>query len=492
MHYHVSSASFHLHLPASIVRNTSVKATARVNASRRNHEKKLPRNLRYPRRSKLPPDFGVNLFLKKPKIDDKAGNPDEEVEDEARHEEPEPGNDSVVWDPDEIEAISSLFRNRIPQKPDKLNRDRPLPLTLPHKTRPLGLPTVKKNIKSVASSRASVSKRVHKDPSFLIRLAREIKRLPSDADVSVVLNKWVKFLRKGSLSLTIRELGHMGMPERALQTFCWAQNQSHLFPDDRTLASTVQVLARHHELKVPFEFNKFTTLASKNVIEAMVKGFIQGGWLNLARKLLFFSKVNKRMLDPSVYVKMILELAKNPDKYHLVTALLDELKEREDLSLSHQDCTSVMKISVKMGRFELVESLFNWFKQSGREPSVVMYTMIIHSRFSEKKYREALLVVWEMEESNCLLDLPAYRVVIKLFVAMNDVSRATRYYFRLKEASFSPTYDIYRDMICIYMASGRVAKCKEICREVEAAGLMLDKDTSTRLLQLIEQTRYFS
>ncbi|VVB03834.1 unnamed protein product [Arabis nemorensis] len=466
-----SSFSFHMNLQQTS--NVGIIRVTKVNASQRN---KLTKNLRNPRRTKLPPDFGVNLFLRKPISEPSLVQDQEELEEEFV-------DDAIVWEPEEIEAISSLFIKRIPQKPDKpIIRIRPLPLPQPHKLRPLGLPTPKKkNIKSVASS-SSMSK----DPSFLIGLAREIKRLPSsDADVSLVLNKWVSFLRKGSLSTTIRELGHMGLPERALQTYRWAEKHSHLFPDDRILASTIQVLAKHHELKL-LKFDN--SLASKNVIEAMIKGCIEGGWLNLARKLILIAKSNNRMLDSSVYVKMILEIAKNPDKYHLVVALLDDLKEREDLRLSQQDCTSVMKICVKLGRFELVECLFDWFKGSNREPSVVMYTMMIHSRYSEMKYREAMSVVWEMEESNCLLDLPAYRVVIKLFVALNDLGRAMRYYSKLNEAGFSPTYDIYRDMISVYTASGRWKKCKEICKEVEDAGLRLDTDTSFRLSQLEKQT----
>ncbi|CAD5317886.1 unnamed protein product [Arabidopsis thaliana] len=410
------SLSFHLNLRTSRIGNIGV---TRVNASQRNHSKKLTKNLRNPRRTKLPPDFGVNLFLRKPKIEPLVIDDDDEQVQESVNDD----DHAVVWEPEEIEAISSLFQKRIPQKPDKPSRVRPLPLPQPHKLRPLGLPTPKKNIiRSPALS--SVSKQVYKDPSFLIGLAREIKSLPSsDADVSLVLNKWVSFLRKGSLSTTIRELGHMGLPERALQTYHWAEKHSHLVPDNRILASTIQVLAKHHELKL-LKFDN--SLASKNVIEAMIKGCIEGGWLNLARKLILISKSNNRILDSSVYVKMILEIAKNPDKYHLVVALLEELKEREDLKLSQQDCTSIMKICVKLGEFELVESLFDWFKASNREPSVVMYTTMIHSRYSEQKYREAMSVVWEMEESNCLLDLPAYRVVIKLFVALDDLGRAMR------------------------------------------------------------------
>jgi pentatricopeptide repeat protein len=181
------------------------------------------------------------------------------------------------------------------------------------------------------------------------------------------------------------------------------------------------------------------------------------------------------MLDPSIYAKLIMELGKNPDRYRHVESLLDELGARDELNLSSQDCTAIMKVCAKMKKFDMVESLFSWFKQSGSQPSVVMYTSVIHSRYAEEKYREALDVVWEMEASNCLFDLPAYRMIIKLFVALNDLSRAKRYFSKLKEAGFSPTYGLYKDMLEIYMASGRIAKCKEICKEAEIAGFTLDK-----------------
>ncbi|XP_009101302.2 pentatricopeptide repeat-containing protein At2g01860 [Brassica rapa] len=457
-----------MHCPVSsslIFQPSRIKATSKVYA-----KKKLTKNLRNPRRTKLPPEFGVNLFLRKPITEPLLPLQEEEPEEELD-----------VWEPNEIEAISSLFQQRIPQKPEKPLRVRPLPLPQPHKLRPLSLPTPKpNNLKKPLVPSSS------KDPTFLITLARDIKRLPSpEADVSLVLNKWSTFLRKGSLSTTIRELGHMGLPERALQTYRWAEKHPHLFPDNRILASTIQVLAKHHELKL-LKFDN--TLASKSVIEAMIKGCIEGGWLNLARKLLLIAKSNNRVLDSSIYVKMILEIAKNPDKYHLVVSLLDELEDREDLKLSQQDCTSVMKICVKLKRFELVECLYDWYKESNREPSVVMYTTMIHSRFSEEKYREAMSMVWEMEESNCLLDLPAYRVVIRLFVALDDLGRAMRYYSKLKEAGFTPTYDIFREVISVCIAAGRLTKCREICKEVEDAGLRLDADTSFRLLQLENQT----
>ncbi|XP_039045974.1 pentatricopeptide repeat-containing protein At2g01860-like [Hibiscus syriacus] len=458
--------------------------------------RKLPKNRRYPRRTKLPPDFGVNLFLQKPtngtdtptdaeqinSIDDHNESPEEKEEQEDRV------NIDPVWESYEIEAISSLFQGRIPQKPGKLGRERPLPLPLPYKLRPLGFPTPKKHVKSaspeVSSSRASVSKQLYKNPTFLIGLAREIKDLASDDDVSAVLNKWAPFLLKGSLSMTIRELGHMGLPQRALQTFCWALKLPQLYPDDRILTSTVEVLARTRELKLPINLEKFTISANRSLIEAMVKGFIKGRSLNLAWKLFSVAKQSKRVLDPSIYAKLILEHGKNPDEHMLVVDSLDDLGERDDLNLSQQDCTAIMKVCVRHGKFEIVESLFNWFKQSGREPSVVMYTTLLHSRYSEKKYREALAVVWEMEARECLLDLPAYRVAIKLFICLEDVSRAVRYFSKLKEAGFSPTYDMYRDIINMYMVSGRVSKCKEVCKEAKMAGFSLDKETLSILSQL--------
>ncbi|XP_054808459.1 pentatricopeptide repeat-containing protein At2g01860 [Prosopis cineraria] len=455
-----------------------------------NGKRRLPKNIPCPRRPKQPPEFGVNLFLKKsstisePVQEDLSFNKGLNM---ANEEEEEEEDTCVVWEADEIEAISSLFEGRIPQKAGKLNRERPLPLPLPHKVRPLGLPTPKTKVRltdpAAVSHRASTAKKWYKDPGFLVELAREISKLDPDKDVSIVLRKRAQFLRKGSLSLTIRELGHMGCPGRALQTFCWAQKQPELFPDDRILASTIEVLARSHELKVPFNLGKFTRMASRAVLEAMVMGFIKGGSFKLAWKLLVVARKGKRMFDSGIYAKLVLELGKNPDKHAQVMPLLDELGEREELNLSQQDCTAIMKVCAKMGKFDVVESLFGWFGHSGRDPSIVMFTTVIHSRYKERKYREALALVWEMEASNCLLDLPAYRVAIKLFVALNDISRAVRYFSKLKEAGFSPTRDIYEDLLHIYLVAGRKAKCRDICREAEIAGFKLDERVLSQNLQ---------
>ncbi|GER49560.1 pentatricopeptide repeat-containing protein [Striga asiatica] len=398
----------------------SIVSASRPNSSKsRNHKRlQLPKNRR---RTESPPDFRPSLR-----------KPSTEREYDENNDSFLANSDDSEWDPDEIEAISSIFQGRVPQKP---NRERPLPLSLPHKTRPLGFPTSKRILTTRLSrpNRQLVSNQVYKKPNFLIGLARDIRSLPPDDDVS--------------------------------------KRQPHLFPDDRALASTVRVLARAHELKMPINLDEnFVGLASKSVYEAMVKGFVEGGKWKNALSLLLAAAKGKRILDPSLYAKLIMEIGKNPDKRMLVLPLLEELGRRDEFELTQQDCTGIMKVCASFGKFDVVEELYGWFKKSGNVPSVVMYTTIVNCRYLDNKYKEAMAVVWEMEGSDCLLDLPAYRVLIKLFVALGDLSRSARYFSKLKESGFAPTYDIYRCMIGIYMASGRLAKCKEICREAEMVG----------------------
>ncbi|XP_051125309.1 pentatricopeptide repeat-containing protein At2g01860 [Andrographis paniculata] len=447
-------------------------ASRSESAKRRPHRKlHLPKNLQNRRRTGIPPDFHPVLY--------RVDQSDEEENDVS-----EIDNGSEVWESDEIEAISSLFQGRVPQKPGELGRERPLPLPLPHKIRPLGFPATKNLPRThhARSWRRPLSDQVYKNPSFLIKLAKDIRALHPQEDVSIVLNQWARFLRKGSLSIAIRELGHMGVPERALHVFCWVQKQPHLFPDDRILAATVEVLARSNELKMPFDMEKFISLASQSVYEAMVKGYIKGGNLGLARKLLSAAMEGKKVLDPGVYAKLILELGKNPDKRFLALPLLEELARRDDLKLKQQDCTAVMKVCIHLGRFDIVEALYSWLKASGTVPTVVTYTTMINSRCLEGNYREAMAVVWEMEMSNCAIDFPAYRVLIKLFVALQDVGRVSRYFVKLKEDGFVPTYDIYSEVIGIYVATGRIGKGKEIWREAEMAGFRLDERMSMEII----------
>lgn len=274
----------------------------------------------------------------------------------------------------------------------------------------------------------------------------------------------------------------MGLPEKALQIYSWVQKQSHLFPDDRILASTIEVLGMSSELKMP-NLDSFMSFASQSIYEAVIRGFIRSGNLRRAYKLVSAAKKSERMLSTSIYSKLVLELAKNPDNRLLILDLLEGLGEREDLNLTQVDCTSIMKVCIRLGKYKIVESLFDSFKHAGHDLSVVVYTTLIHSRYSSQNYREALAVVWEMEKSNCLFDLPAYRVVIKLFVALNDIPRTVRYFSKLKEAGFSPPFGIYRDVIKLYLFHGRLAKCKEVCREAEMAGFKLDERTRYLLTQ---------
>lgn len=448
--------------------------------------RKLPKNLRYPRRAKVPPDPGINRAALLKKMEEPEREPtgttavDEEGDGEVL--------DGSVWSPDEIEVISSLFERQMPQKAVRRRKESAAHVPPPRGARPAGTPAPKRHVRAASrgtlSLRSPVSSRVFKNPEVLVRIAREIGALPAEEDASEVLGRWGPFLRKGSLSMTIKELGHMGLPERALQTLCWAQKHRLLFPDDRILASTVEVLARNGQLKMGAPMERYLSSASRTVMEAMARGFIRAGNVDITRKILLFVRDNKRALDAGVHAKLILEAGKNPDRHRLAEVLLDELGDREDLDLRPQDCTAIMKICIRLGRFEAVESLFDWFKQSRGNPTVVMYTTVVHGRFRSGDLRGALAAVWEMEERDLLLDLPAYRVVIRLCVALGDLARAARYFSRLKEAGFAPTYDIYRDMIRAYAAGGRLAKCRQICRELETAGWKLDRGAQTLLLQI--------
>lgn len=103
-----------------------------------------------------------------------------------------------------------------------------------------------------------------------------------------------------------------------------------------------------------------------------------------------------------------------------------------------------------------------------------MYIIVIYSRFFAKRYREVLVFVWEMESLECFFDLLIYCVVIKLFVVLNDFLRVVRYFVKIKEVGFFLIYDIYRDMIYIYLFYGRFVKFKEVCKEVELVGFKFD------------------
>ncbi|MQM18373.1 hypothetical protein Taro_051362 [Colocasia esculenta] len=457
------------------------------------HRRKLPKNLRYPRRAKVPPAPRMNraVVVK----EDPFGEPSDVDGLETPFDEGGDVFDDSVWSSDEIQVLSSLFERKMPPKAIRPQRKRSRPPPPPPKARPAGFPTPKRHVRAAAkaavSLRSPLCDRVCKNPEVLVTIAKQIGALPPDVDASEVLARWAPYLRKGSLSMTVRELGHMGLPERALQTLCWAQKHPPLFPDDRILSAAVEVLARNGQLKMEAQMERYLNSASRMVMEAMAKGFIKAGNVGLARRILLFAKDNNRTLDPGIHAKLILEAGKIPDRYRLVEVLLDELGEREDLDLQPQDCTAIMKVCNRLGRFEAVESLFSWFKQSGKSPTVVMYTTIIYSRYCCEKYREGLAAVWEMEESNCLLDLPAYRVVIRLCVALGDIARAARYFSRLKEAGFAPTYDIYRDMINAYATSRRLAKCRQICKEVEMAGLKLDKATEDMLIAMEQDEAVF-
>ncbi|KAF3789105.1 hypothetical protein EJ110_NYTH19624 [Nymphaea thermarum] len=143
--------------------------------------------------------------------------------------------------------------------------------------------------------------------------------------------------------------------------------------------------------------------------------------LGQARKLLLIVKVAGRTLDPSIHAKLIADMAKNPEKQELASVLIEKFGNREEFKLKQQDCTTQMKED-----FEAAESLFTWFKNSGQSQVLLYHTE--------------------------LLDI----------------------FLDLKEAGFCPTYDIYRDIIKIYVLNGSVVMCREVSKEAELEGFKLN------------------
>ena len=113
-------------------------------------------------------------------------------------------------------------------------------------------------------------------------------------------------------------------------------------------------------------------------------------------------------LDDGIYSKLSAKANQSIRGNKLTVQLLDELRMRDKLELEIQNCTTIMKGCIMLEMHVAVESLFHWWKESGHRPNVVMYTTIMHNRYCSGNFREALALVWEIEESNCLLDLSAY------------------------------------------------------------------------------------
>jgi pentatricopeptide repeat protein len=54
----------------------------------------------------------------------------------------------------------------------------------------------------------------------------------------------------------------------------------------------------------------------------------------------------------------------------------------------------------------------------------------------------------------------------------------------MKEAGFIPTGDMYDSLIEGYLADGRLAKCRQLIRDAESAGVKLDRRLLSRLSEI--------
>jgi hypothetical protein len=55
---------------------------------------------------------------------------------------------------------------------------------------------------------------------------------------------------------------------------------------------------------------------------------------------------------------------------------------------------------------------------------------------------------------------------------------------RLKDAGFVPTSDISCNLIESYAIAGRMAKCRQLIREAESTGVMLDRRLVSSLSEM--------
>eukprot|EP00252_Welwitschia_mirabilis_P025938 TRINITY_DN8293_c0_g1_i1.p1 TRINITY_DN8293_c0_g1~~TRINITY_DN8293_c0_g1_i1.p1 ORF type:complete len:484 (-),score=88.97 TRINITY_DN8293_c0_g1_i1:121-1572(-) len=384
-----------------------------------------------------------------------------ETEKDLNKEEPD-------WTPEQLEILSSLFRGKgvASQKSNKPQDFRPLPLPMPHKIRPIGLPLPKK-------SKPNPWKNSGRNPEFLFALARELSSIPNDEQVPEVLENSYRFLRKGSLVCVIRELALMGQIQRALQTFCWVQKKSpKLYPDERVLAAILEVLAGANELKTreTFSLDEVLIGCPVSVYNAVARGFIRSRDFEKARQVMLAAKDLGLDFDDNICATFFLEASKSPRTHKVAVKLLEEMGCKQKLGLEIETCSTVMKGCINLGMFDEVEKIFEWWKSSGRRLTVVIYTTLMHSRYCSGRYREGLSVVWEMEEANCLFDLPALRVVIRLCAKLGELARAKRYFARMKDLGLFVPSDVYENMVQLYAMNGRWKKCQETLEEMQMEG----------------------
>ncbi|KAH7427927.1 hypothetical protein KP509_10G067400 [Ceratopteris richardii] len=176
------------------------------------------------------------------------------------------------------------------------------------------------------------------------------------------------------------------------------------------------------------------------------------------------------IIGQGLYSELVL-LAARLNKVKEMKLLVEELGSFGELQLGLEHCTSIMAACRKSHMHDAVLSLFEWWKQAGFLPNVVMYQIVMTSLLDMGKPREALAIYWEMGKRGFAPHLPVYTALIDICVELKDVHRALRMLSHMKESNITPTGNIYKKLIKLCNQDGRFGKAKELAEAMRKEGL---------------------
>ncbi|MCO5569184.1 hypothetical protein L7F22_022894 [Adiantum nelumboides] len=297
----------------------------------------------------------------------------------------------MVWTAEQLDIVTALLRTR--PKPFPVDRP-PLPPRVLPTHRPVGLPARRLHLPKSTFPPA-------KHKRFLANLATQISKLPPHAQASDILHRIQHLLICGSLSATIRELGQLNLPLRALETIEWQQQYSHLWPDERALCAALEVLAKAGKEGIAWALLHAHAPQSILAFEALAQGLIAASLLDRALLVKGKAESSGLVVSQGVYAEMIL-LSSRLNKFKEMRKLIEELGTFTELQLGLEHCTSVMAACRKAQMYDAVLGLFQWWKQTGFLPNIVMYQIVMTTLSDLGKHRDALALYWEMTKNGCI------------------------------------------------------------------------------------------
>ncbi|KAJ7561200.1 hypothetical protein O6H91_03G018300 [Diphasiastrum complanatum] len=377
----------------------------------------------------------------------------------------------------------SSFRSMNAEAVEMEQKERRLPLPMPHKlARPAALPRSKHILRSrFPTWKPYVSGHMSHADRGLEKLAAEIHDLPPATPAAKVLAAWERYLKRGSLSLIIRELGRMRLSFRVLQVISWLQGIPRLWPDEHSLCAAIKALVDAGEVHSAIDLYSQIEGASSSTTETLAMSLAKVDMFEQAVEVVKSKHLASSQETASVYVKLMVA-AGSLRMHKVVRVLLEELT-LQNLHLRLEDCTAVMALCSKLKMHDEAERLYSEYLQAGLQPNIVMYTVVMKARSRAGKDREAMAVYWEIQNRGLVLDLVAYQVIMSVLGRLGDVSRAAKLFLEMKHNNFSPTPDICNTLLKLYFKDGRFGKAKRILQEMQIMGYVADSEVVSLVKQ---------